>query len=348
MKVNKKIIAKMPKCYSIGENNYKGEPCFMMATEKEGPCKFFDFKGRDLTTVWTEPGGVMTMVALPESDGSFMATQKFYSPNDSDRAYLVIAEPHGDDWKIRKVANLPFVHRFNLIQQNNRLFIIACTLKSGHNYTEDWTNPGKIFVAELDKDLSKYSEEDPIPFEVLADNLSRNHGYTTCKKDGVTLSVVSTHNGVLLVTPPTEDSSEWQVEKILEQKTSDACLIDLDQDGKLELVTYSPFHGDELRVYKETEQSFELVYEYPKKLNFLHSIDCGLILGDPGVIVSHRRENMDLMILRYDQSNQSYYTEVIDENCGSANVMHVEHDGQEIILSANREVDQAVMYFIER
>ena len=47
MKVEKKVIAQLNKCYSIGRLRYQGKPCFLVA-----PAIFFRSKG----SCWTRCG----------------------------------------------------------------------------------------------------------------------------------------------------------------------------------------------------------------------------------------------------------------------------------------------------
>ena len=41
MKVEKKVIAQLNKCYSIGRLRYQGKPCFLVAAEQNDPCYLF-------------------------------------------------------------------------------------------------------------------------------------------------------------------------------------------------------------------------------------------------------------------------------------------------------------------
>lgn len=46
------------------------------------------------------------MVQVPGSDGQFLATHKFYSPNDSKEAKIILAYPEDGEWKVRTLAEL--------------------------------------------------------------------------------------------------------------------------------------------------------------------------------------------------------------------------------------------------
>ena len=61
MKVEKKIVSNLNKCYAMSQLTYKGENCFLVAAEKQDPCYLFTEDGTLLDTVWEQPGGVMTM-----------------------------------------------------------------------------------------------------------------------------------------------------------------------------------------------------------------------------------------------------------------------------------------------
>ncbi|MCD8299663.1 MAG: hypothetical protein LUC41_00565, partial [Clostridiales bacterium] len=69
--MEKRVLANLEKCYSIAPLMYKGEPHILVAAEKHDRCILFDAEGNERETVWTEPGGVMTMVHVPGTDGQF-------------------------------------------------------------------------------------------------------------------------------------------------------------------------------------------------------------------------------------------------------------------------------------
>ena len=342
IKFSKQVIANIEKCYSVCPMEIDRTPGFLIATEKAGGCFFFDLTGKKVATVWDDPGGVMSLVPVPNTEDTFLSIQEFYSPNDSAKARIVQASLDQGRWQVKKVTDLPFVHRFDILSTPHQDYLIACTLKSDHHFKEDWTHPGKVLVCPLAPGFE--NREDELNFEVLIDNLTKNHGYYRSNVDGFPFALISSENGIFKVIPPTVPDSGWQVEKILEQATSDATLIDLTGDGNPELVTLSPFHGDDLNIYHLVDGKYQLDYAWPEKLEFLHAIWSGSIAGQPVVILGHRKGKRDLFLLRYDQDQKAYIRETIDEDCGPANTTFIDRDDLKAIIATNRETNEVAMY----
>jgi len=349
MKVNKKVISNLTKCYAIAPLTYGGKKHFLVAAEKVDKCLLFDQDGNQEDVVWEEPGGVMTMVQVPGTDGQFLSTHKFYSPNDSKEAKIVIVTPHGKgNWEVRTLVDLPFVHRFDILVRNGVKYLIACALKSDHQYKEDWSSPGKVFAAVLPDDLSGFSEENQLKLTVIKDNMLKNHGYYRIEENGVFGCLISTDNGVFKFMPPEKPGEDWSIEKLIDDAASDAVLVDFDNDGEKELAVIAPFHGDKIKVYKKSNDTFQKIYECEKDLEFLHAIYGGMLCGKPVMVVGHRKGDRDLLVFSYNQDKKTYETKVIDHDCGPANIYHFVKDGKDVIVSTNREIDEVAMYEFER
>lgn len=342
MRYIKRTIDNLEKCYALSQATLNQEPVLLVAAEKQDPCYLYALDGTKLETVWDGPGGVMTMVPVPGEDGVFLATQKFFSPNDSAEAYLVCAKRTDAGWDRAKIADLPFVHRFDILPVNGVNYVLACTLKSHHEYKNDWRFPGKLMVGILDRDPTK-----PLELTVLKEGLTHNHGYTRYDDNGVLSGIVSCDEGVYRVTPPETPDGEWKMELLLEQATSDALMIDLDEDGTPELLTLSEFHGDTVRIWHDSESGYQCVYEYPEKLPFLHAIYGGNVYGRPTVYVGNREGARIFLGIYYDQEHREYRYDVVDQGAGPANCMLFAHDGRPAILAANREINEIAIYEIE-
>ncbi len=348
LKVSKKVISNLTKCYSIAPLTYEGKQHFLVAAEKVDRCLLFDTDGNLADTVWTEPGGVMTMVQVPGTNGQFLATHKFYSPNDSKEAKIVIVTPVAKgNWEVRTLVDLPHVHRFDIVERNGVRYLIACALKSGHEFKEDWSMPGKVYAAVLPEDLSQFNDDNQLQLSVLKDNMLKNHGYYRVEDEGVQTSIVSADCGVFQFVPPASADGEWTIKELLNTAASDAVLVDLDGDGEKELGVLSPFHGDQISIYKKKDGAFEKVYDYEKPAEFTHAIYGGMLCGQPALVIGHRKSERNLIVFTYNKSTNTYESQIIDEDCGPANVMRYEKDGKDIIISTNREIDEVAMYTLE-
>lgn len=347
VRTEKKVISNLTKCYSIAPLHYRGQDYFLVAAEKMDRCILFDLEGNEIDTVWEMPGGTMSMVQVPGSDGAFLATHRFYSPNDSKEAAIVLVRPpkeHGAKWNVQTLVRLPHVHRFDIVERNGVHYLLACTLKSGHAYKDDWTMPGRVYAAVLPANLEDMDEEYSLELKVVKDQMLKNHGYYRIREKGYDTSVISAENGVFLFVPPEEPGGEWTIETLLDTPASDAVLVDLDEDGEKELAVIAPFHGENISIYKKRQGKYECVYSYENPAEFCHAIYGGALCGENVLVIGHRKGNRDLLKISYDKSRKTYQCETIDQDCGPANVWHFVRDGKDVLVSANRETDEVAMY----
>lgn len=341
MKYKKKVIAELEKCYSIAPLSYLGESCFLVASETRDRCLLFDCEGNLKETVWEGPGGVMSMEQLPGADGLFLATQRFYSPNDSAGAEIVMAVPKGGTWEVRTVAKLPFVHRFGILKSGEKNYLLAATLKSAHAFEDDWTCPGRVWAAELPRDLSAINGDSPLILEPILSGLYKNHGFCKCGGAERQFALIGAENGVFKLTPPSENNSRWLTERLLDSPASDMALADLDGDGLDEMIVFSPFHGENLSIYKIIDGNYRKVYAFPEKLAFLHAIWAGKLNGNATVLIGHREGARELLSLTL---SGKYRLEILDRNVGPANVFVLGGGENDIIISANREINEVALY----
>ncbi|WP_320128697.1 hypothetical protein [uncultured Sphaerochaeta sp.] len=345
LKITKKKIDTIEKCYCVAPLLWQDTFHFLAAGEKAGPCRVFDAQGKIEETLWMEPGGVMSMAQIPGSDGCFITTQKMFSPNDSKEAYIAYAHPTPSGWQRNVLVNLPHVHRFDVYDFKGIHYLIACTLKSCHAFEDDWTSAGKVYAAILPEDLTVFDEEHQLPLEVIKDGLFHNHGYYRTAKDNGPASLISADNGVFLFAPPLAKGEKWRIEQLLDIPVSDATLVDFDGDGNKELAIIAPFHGDTLAVYKPIKGKYTQIWTAKEKLEFLHPLFGGNICGKPSLVCGYRKGKRELFLLQIIDG--VYTMTVFDSNCGPANVIHFMQEDKDVIISANRETDELAYYTFE-
>ena len=344
MRAEKKVIDKLNKCYAVAEFDYDGERHLISAAEKTDPCYIYSFDGERIGTLWEGPGGVMTLCQYPltgSEDPILLATQKFYSPNDSAKAKIVYYTRENGEWVCHVLADLPFVHRFGIVERAGIYYMVACTLKSAHAFRDDWTCPGRIWVAELPTDIRAYSEDNLLEFKPLVSGLYKNHGFCKCEENDYSFVLVGTQNGVYKVTPPAEKDGEWAADCILDVPTSDMLYQDYDGDGQRELLVMSPFHGDTLTIYKDSGSGFTPVFECEKKMPFLHAIWGANVQGKEVAFIGNRQEDRELFAVYYDGK---YVMDLLDSGAGPANCMYYKDGDKDMLIASNRETDEVALY----
>lgn len=346
MKFNKQRIDEIFKCYSVNGLTVDGQTQLLFAGEGPGICKLFagsDF-GQD-QVLWDDganEGGTMSIVSVPDYEGYFFTSTGFFSMVDSGDSKIYLVRYQAGQFIKKEIVRIPYLHRFSVLTVEDHRYLVACSLHGGKVDKEDWTKAGKIYVAELPMDLDSEFE---VELRVYQDGLIKNHGFSEFEDKGKKGVLVASESGVLAVYPPQAGQSEWTKRQILDFPASDAAAIDMDGDGELEYAVLSPFHGDQFNVYKQVDGQYVSVYKYPKHLDFYHAIWADLFNGVPSMVIGARKEDMDLYLVQYDSVKQAYVSHLIESGAGSSNARILHTEKGDIILSANRQINEAAIYY---
>ena len=352
MKFEKKILqSDFTRCYSVASFAAQGEIKVFYATEGEGAC--YAFSGPDCSvkeTVWSEPGGTMGMVPVPGRDGDFLAVQRFFRLYQWGEACLVWVEAvPGGGWRVHPLFTLPYLHRFDILRgADGRCHLLVCQLAKGKDTREDWSRPGCIYTAPMPS-----SWDEPIRLTPLKNDIFQNHGYCRVTVNDRERGLVTGREGVFLVTPPRTEDREWELRRLLDRPVSDAAFADIDGDGEDEMACLEPFHGNVFRVYKNIGGSYRCVHELDDHSDFYHVVWGGKLAGKNVFIGGCRRGSKLLFALSMENGAFTYHR--IEGDVGPSNVAvlhatldnaHITH-GRDCILSANREIAEAALYYVE-
>ncbi len=342
MKFEKKFLDNMERCYSTSCVNVKGEPHILLASEAiGGPC--FAYSGENFEKkqlVWERDGGTMSMVEIPGRSGEFLATQNFFPGFNSLESKVVWVRYENNRYVYQDFLKLPYLHRFDLLQSDRTLYFIGATLCGSKKDRNDWSDPGKIYVAPMPSDLNQELE-----LRVLKEGLNKNHGYWHGTYKGRESGFVTSEEGVFAVTPPKASGEDWIVAAILEEPTSDVAVFDLDGDGVDELVTIGPFHGKEVKIHKFIDGRYKVVWQCDRNNDFAHALWAGKLCKTPVAVVGNRRENCDLYYVKYNGQSGEYDLTIIEKGAGTANVAVVHQGDRDILIAANHTRNEAALYY---
>lgn len=343
MKFEKKFLTKLHRCYATSSTIIDGKRKILIATEGQGACYMYDIDDFKQSTIWDGPGGTMSMITIPGKNGDFLAVQNFFPTFQSENATIVWAKPNSNgSWEIKTLFKLPYLHRFDIITSGNKNYFLGATLCTSKTCKEDWSDPGKIYVGELPEDLNE-----EINLTVIKEQLTKNHGYSRAIWNGMNVGMVTSEEGVFVVIPPQNKDNQWKVEKILDRPTGDIAVVDIDGDGVDELVTIEPFHGNSFVINKKYDEGYKKIYEYNDGIEFAHVV-CGCKLrGIPTVLCGYRRNDKELFYIQCDDKDKlTFKRGVIEKGVGPSNVAIINQNKRDIIISANRELGEAALYFV--
>jgi hypothetical protein len=337
MKISKRRLCEMPSCYAAAVVQRNGKALFLLAPDAPGPCYAFDSGTFIPESVWEKPGGTMSIVQVPGTNGDFLAIQRFFPGFQAQDAEIVRVRRGEKGWQTTPLFKLPYVHRFGLLKRGGINYILCATLCTVKTNEKDWSSPGALYAAELPDDL-----ETPIVLTQIGGGYTRNHGFWQIDEHSC---LTSCDQGIYEILPPAERGGKWISFHISQNPVSDIALCDIDGDGAAEIVAIEPFHGDKFRIYKWSANGCSPMYEHPGKTNFLHVVWGGELRGQPVFIGGARGGNKELFLLRWQ--NGKIISETIDSGAGPANISVIHETNRDLILAANHESGEGAVYIIE-
>ena len=342
MKFRKEKLADITRCYCVSSVMVDGELHLAFASEGEGgPCYTFhgpDFSRRE--TVWESGGGTMSFVPVPGRENEFLATQRFFPGFKAEGAKVVWGVWENGGWTVRDFCAIPYLHRFDLLRRNGVTHFLGASLCSSKREREDWSDPGKVFTGILPQ-----SWDGRLETRVLAQGLTKNHGYWRGGSREAPVGYVACDSGLFRATPPETAGGSWGWEEVIRAPISDVAVWDLDGDGREEYAILHPFHGDCFDLVRPGEEA--PLYQYPGKPTLSHAVWAGSLNGIPAGVGGFREDDAALFVVTYNQAAGRYDTQIIEEGCGTTNVAVVSTPRGDAIAAANKKLHEAAIYYIE-
>ncbi|MBP2626851.1 MAG: hypothetical protein H6Q68_1562 [Firmicutes bacterium] len=340
MVITKKILRQLDKAYATRIMNVNGETNYLIATEGHGPCVAFNENSLEEGTVWGGPGGTMNIVPIPGRENEFIATQDFTPTFQAQESKIVHGKcDSSGNWEINPIMIIPYLHRFDIFMLNNKLFFIGATLCEAKDSKEDWSKPGKVYVAEVPDEICK-----PFDLKPVLEGITKNHGFCKGKWNNRDAYLISGSEGVFVLYLPENSSDSWESEQILHHEVSDIAVCDIDSDGCMELATIEPFHGSKGLIYKHIDGKLTPIHEH--EYEFGHVVWGGKILNKPSFIIGGRKGNRELNCFYMDNESGQIKHFTIDNAGGPSNISVGLKNNSNVILAANREIGEIAIYEI--
>jgi hypothetical protein len=336
-KFKKTKLADMERAYAVSSLTIDNKKLAVFAGEAiDAPCYAFDLSNNTQQTIWAKAGGTMSFVAIPNTNGEFIAVQNFFPAFASKNAKLVWGKYKNGEWDIKDLGFLPYLHRFDLIEIEGEIYIFACQLCKEKHGREDWSSDGGVYLAKLPA-----QPQDGLDWVLLKDGFHQNHGFVRANYLDKECLFVSSKEGIFIFQKPETATDEWQITQIADFACGEVALIDIDDDGELEFATIEPFHGDKVAVYKMIDSKLVEVFRYPFKINFAHALIAGSLVGKNVFMLGVRRESAELALIYYE--NGGFQVQKIDESFGPSNLYLLDNT----ILAANHTKNEAAVYVFE-
>ena len=334
--IRKQVILEIKNVYTA--NAFTDDNRFLVGagSETEPVVQLYDLESGRIENLDQCPGGMMSLVPVPGAPRNLVSVMGLFPPFMGKDAGLFLHQKQGDRWHTSRTMGLPFAHRCEFLPNTERNILIAASVSKFKENPADWSQPGELHAVKMLEDLSG-----PWESELIDSSIVRNHGMGRYWIDGTEHLCVSGVEGVFSIALSQKNSIE--LKSLFEKEVSELTFIDLDGDGKSEMITIEPFHGSVLNMYKEVNGVWELKFTAP--LSFGHGLSSGFFNGDPVVLVGNRRESGNLEMFTVKDINKSIVVKVvIEKDVRPTQTQVFSFGSRDYILSANQKNNEVALY----
>ena len=337
MTFEKTVIHAMSMPYAVGTLGSGPGRSVVCATEDHGPVVRISPPWRGAQPFLPGPGGCMALLADPERNGEMYAVMGCFLGYkfQGGGIYWTRAAPNGESTAVR-VLDLPFAHRIGIARRGAARYLLAANLAADKKDAADWSRPGGVYAAVLDGNAGTPLE----PHTVLT-GVHRNHGFLVTSLDGAQTLLIGAAEGLIAIDLALA-GEEWRSRPVLGRETSEVAVFDVDGDGRDELITIEPFHGNTLRAYRRQGDAWEPFWD--AELEYGHCVLAGMFQGRRSVIVSNRAGSRDLLLFQFGGDAADPRRLVVDHGAGAANMLVLESAGGDRLFAANQAAGEIAMY----
>ena len=341
MEFDKRKLSDADMGYFITHLNILGQDRIIAAPEANGPVLAFTPPSCEAAVLAAEPGGCMGFAPVPERDDAFLMITRFYPIFKSEAAGIDLfqaVDGLNSPWQGKRIIDLPFVHRICMVSNGIAHFLVAASVCGGKDFQDDWSRPGKTYVAAVPQ-----APEGPWNLLPVMEGIHRNHGMHVGSFAGRSCVYIAGDEGLFALEIPEPGSKEWKARPILKHPISEVYTADLDEDGQDEIAVIEPFHGNAMSVYKNIQGDWLKVYS--AELAFGHGLWAGQLGGEHVVIAGNRAERKDLVCFQVTSTDPFAMKEcVIDAGSGSTNMAVIETPQGKALVTSNPGHKEYALY----
>ena len=296
----------------------------------------YDLATGETSPILRQPGGMMGFIPVPGKPDLFISIMGFFPDFNGHEAGIFLHTRMDTNWESGMAFPLPFAHRCDTISAGGKDYLVAATVSKHKADPGDWSQAGEIHVIDLE-----HCEYKKWKSTIIDNQIIRNHGMCRATFNGEEVICVSGEQGIFYIE---KEGENWRVDQLFFREVSEMCFFDLDGDGRDELVTIEPFHGNSLNIYKKDGANWE--HRYSAELSFGHGLSAGIFQSKPLIIAGNRSGSLALeSFLVQDLVMGKVERKVIEEGTGATMTQIFTYRSTDYILSANQKKNEVTLYY---